>query len=43
LGSYLDFTGFAAANTAVLALSWETIPALATEIVCYSIASCRIV
>lgn len=38
-GSYLLFTGLAAANIAVLALSYAIIPALATETVCYSIAS----
>jgi len=42
LGSYFEFTGFAAARTAVLALSVQIIPALATETVYYSIASCRI-
>lgn len=39
---YLELTGFAAARIAVLALREQIIPALATETVCYSIASCRI-
>lgn len=39
LGSYFELTGFAAANTAVLALSVQIIPAFATETVYYSIAS----
>jgi len=38
-GSYLLLTGFAAANMAVLAFKEQIIPALATETVCYSIAS----
>ena len=41
--SYLEPTGLAAARIAVLALSEQTIPALATDIVYYSIASWRIV
>lgn len=36
--SYLESTGFAAARIAVRELSWQTIPALAIEIVCCSIA-----
>lgn len=39
LGSYFEFTGFAAAKIAVLAFKVQIIPALATETVCYSIAS----
>ena len=42
LGSYLEFTGFAAAKTAVLAFNVQIIPALATDTVYYSMASCRI-
>lgn len=42
LGSYLELTGLAAASIAVLALSVHMIPALATETVYCSIASCRI-
>ncbi len=41
LGSYLELTGLAAANMAVLALSVQMIPAFATETVYYSIASCK--
>ena len=41
--SYLEWTGLAAAKIAVLELSWQTIPALAIEMVCCSIASRRIV
>lgn len=37
--SYLPFIGFAAAKIEALALSVAWIPALAIEIVCYSIAS----
>lgn len=40
---YLELIGFAADKTAVLVFSWQTIPALATEIVCCYIASKRIV
>jgi hypothetical protein len=40
LSSYLPNIGFAAANIEHLALSLVVIPALATEIVYYSIASC---
>jgi hypothetical protein len=36
---YLELTGFAAANIAVLAFNEHMIPALATETVYYSIAS----
>jgi hypothetical protein len=43
LGSYLDLIGLAAARIAVLAFKVATIPALAIEIVYYSIASCKIV
>ncbi len=43
LGLYLEWIGLAAARIAVLALSWQTIPAFAIEIVCCSIASCRMV
>jgi hypothetical protein len=39
LGSYLEFTGLAAARMAVLAFKVQIIPALATETVCYSMAS----
>lgn len=42
LGLYLDSLGFAAAKTAVHAFREHTIPFLAIEIVCYSIASCNI-
>ena len=38
-GSYLELIGFAAAKMAVLALREQMIPALATDTVCYSIAS----
>ena len=41
-GLYLDSLGLAAANIDVLALSEQTIPFFATEIVYYSIASWRI-
>ena len=41
-GSYFECTGLAAAKIAVLALSWQIIPAFATDTVCYSIASCNI-
>ena len=41
--SYLDLIGLAAARIAVLAFNWDTIPALATDMVYYSIASCNIV
>ncbi len=37
-GSYFDKIGFAADNIEVLVFSWQTIPALATDIVCCSIA-----
>ena len=40
---YLDSFGFAAANIAVLAFKVQTIPALAIEIVYYSITSWRMV
>lgn len=39
LESYLEWTGLAAAKIEVLELSEQTIPALAIEIVCCSIAS----
>ena len=42
-GSYFECTGLAAARIAVRAFSVQMIPALATETVCYSIASCKIV
>jgi len=42
LGLYLESIGFAAAKTAVLALSVQMIPALATDTVYCSIASWRI-
>lgn len=38
-GSYLEFTGFAAAKIAVLALRVQMIPAFATDTVYCSIAS----
>lgn len=41
--SYLELTGFAAAKIEVLEFNWQTIPALAIEIVCCYIASNRIV
>ena len=37
LGSYLDLTGFADANTEVRALSVAMMPAFATDTVCCSI------
>lgn len=40
-GLYFESIGFAAARTAVLAFKVQIIPALATETVCYSIASCK--
>lgn len=40
-GSYLELIGFAAAKMAVLAFKEHMIPALATDTVCYSIASWR--
>lgn len=43
LGSYFDSIGLAAARIDVLAFSWQTMPALATEIVCCYIASSRTV
>jgi len=43
LRSYFDPIGFAAAKIAVLEFNWHTIPALAIEIVCCSMASRRIV
>ena len=43
LRSYLDPIGLAAARMAVLEFSWHTIPALAIEMVCCSIASRRMV
>jgi hypothetical protein len=43
LGLYLESIGFAAANIDVRAFSEATIPALAIEIVYYSIASCKMV
>ena len=43
MGLYRDSTGLALAHTDVLAFREQTIPALATEIVCYSMASCNIV
>lgn len=42
LGSYFDFTGLAAARMAVLAFRVQIIPALATETVYCSMASCKI-
>ena len=39
LGSYLEFTGFAAAKIAVREFSVQMIPALATDTVCCSMAS----
>ena len=42
LASYFELTGFAAAKIAVLAFKVQMIPALATETVYYSIASCKI-
>jgi len=41
-GSYFEFTGFAAARIAVLAFKVQIIPALATDTVYCSIASCNI-
>ena len=43
LGLYFEFIGLAAAKIDVLEFNWQTIPALAIEIVCCSIASRRIV
>jgi hypothetical protein len=43
LGLYLECTGFAPARIAVRAFKLATIPALAIEIVYYSIASCKMV
>jgi len=43
LRSYLEPTGLAAARMAVLEFSWHTIPALAMEMVCCSIAYRRMV
>jgi hypothetical protein len=40
--SYLDRIGFAADKIEVREFSWQTIPALATEIVCCYIASSKI-
>jgi hypothetical protein len=42
LGSYFELTGLAAARIAVLAFKVQIIPALATETVYCSIASCKI-
>ena len=42
-GLYLESTGLAEAKMAVLAFNWQTIPVLAMEIVCCSMASCRMV
>ena len=39
---YFDSTGLAAARMAVLVFNYATIPAFAIDIVCYSIASCKI-
>lgn len=41
VGSYLECSGLAAANIAVLEFNWQTIPALAIEIVCCYIAYSR--
>lgn len=41
--SYLEFTGLAAARMAVLEFSWQTMPALAIEMVCCYIAYSKIV
>lgn len=40
-GLYFDSLGFAAARIAVQALREQTIPLLAIDMVCYSIASWR--
>ena len=40
---YLEKMGLAAAKIAVLEFNWHTIPALAIDMVCCSIASSRIV
>ena len=40
---YFDAWGLAAAKIAVLAFNWQTIPALAIEIVCCYIASSNII
>ena len=40
---YLELMGLAAAKIAVLELSWHTIPALAIDMVCCSMASSRMV
>ena len=42
LGSYFELIGLAAARMAVLEFKVQIIPALATETVCYSMASCKI-
>ena len=42
LGSYFELIGLAAARIAVLAFKVQIIPALATDTVYYSIASCKI-
>jgi hypothetical protein len=42
LGSYLDLTGLAAARMAVRAFNVQMMPALATDTVYCSIASCNI-
>jgi hypothetical protein len=41
--SYFECTGLAAARIAVLEFNWQTIPALAIDIVCCSIAYSKIV
>lgn len=41
--SYLELTGLAAARMAVLELSWQTMPALAIEMVCCYMAYNRMV
>ena len=43
LGLYLDSIGLALARIEVLAFNWQTIPALATEMVYYSMTSCNMV
>ena len=43
LASYLEWTGLAAARMAVLEFSWQTMPALAIEMVCCYMASSRMV
>lgn len=40
--SYFDWTGLAADKIDVREFSWHTIPALATEMVCCSMASSKI-